>query len=124
MFCDGGITSNVIFFDALNEAIKKDDKDIHIDIIICGKIKDQEHINKDNLNFKKYFQKLITIITQQVEYSQLLDKINVPDKDFNIKIKIYEQKNETSISLLDFESCKILWDQGYTFDNVNEYELK
>ena len=26
MFCDGGITSNVIFFDALNEAIKKDDK--------------------------------------------------------------------------------------------------
>lgn len=123
MFCDGGLTSNVIFYDAVNYAIQKNEKDLEIDIVICGKIKDKEHINKDNLNFKKYFQKLITIITQQVEYSQVLDKINIPKEDFNIKVKIYEQKYETSISLLDFESCDILWEQGYNFSNVNVYEL-
>jgi predicted acylesterase/phospholipase RssA len=123
MFCDGGLTSNVIFYDAINYAIEKNEKNIDIDIIICGKIKDKEHVDKDNLNFKKYFQKLITIITQQVEYSQLLDKINIPQKDIKIKINVYEQKNETSISLLDFESCNILWEQGYDFSNVNVYEI-
>ena len=77
-----------------------------------------------NINIKILVQKLLNIAKQEIEYSQILDKINIPDKDIKLNIKVYEQKNETSISILDFESCDKLWNEGFNFTNVKEYEIK
>jgi hypothetical protein len=66
-------------------------------------------------------EKLVGIVKQQVEYQQLFDRIKIYDNLVNITV--YEQKVESTISLLDFESCEKLWNQGIDFSNVNIYTI-
>jgi predicted patatin/cPLA2 family phospholipase len=116
IFCDGGLTSNILLFESINYCLKHfPDEDISIDIIVCGKEISSIDIDEKNITFKTYIERLISIIQNQVEYFQILDKIDTPRQ---IKIKLYEQLYETSYSLLDFDSCKELWNQGYNFTNV------
>jgi len=124
MFVDGGLTSNILLFEGINYCLTNfPGEDIDVDVIICGKKISTEVVNKNNIHFKNYIEKLIGIIQQQVEYFQVLDKINIPNKDVKIKINVYEQKNESSISLLEFDKCVELWDQGFDFKNVNQYTI-
>ena len=135
MFCDGGLTSNIILYEGINYCIENfPDEDIEVDVVICGKQIGKQVVNKDNINFKLLLQKLAGIITQQVEYSQIMDLytnenslfiygLNNINTSKNIKITVYEQKTECSISLLDFESCDVLWNQGFEMTNVEVREI-
>lgn len=122
IFCDGGLTSNILLFESINYCLKNfPNEDICIDIIVCGKEISSIDIDEKNITFKNYIERLISIIQNQVEYFQILDKIDTPQ---TIKIKLYEQMYETSYSLLDFDSCKELWNQGYNFTNVKITDIK
>ena len=122
VFVDGGLTSNVLFYEAVNYCLKHFPKEkIHIDIIICGQKIKKDPVNKDNLNFMKFAEKLVGIIKQEVEYSELLNNIKFPCKT---KVKIYQEKEDLDISLLDFTKTEELWNAGYSFSNVETFEIK
>ena len=124
MFVDGGLTSNILLFEGINYCLTNfPGENIEVDVIICGKKISKDIVTKNNIHFKSYIEKLIGIIQQQVEYFQVLDKINIPDKNVKIKINVYEQKNESSISILEFDKCEELWDQGFDLKNVHLYTL-
>lgn len=122
VFVDGGLTSNILLYDAINYCLKKFlGEKVHVDIVICGRKIPKDNINKDNLNFVKLLDKLKGIITQQVEYSEIVKNI---DFESNISITVYEEKEEISIGLLNFEKGKELWEQGFSFSNVNKYNIE
>ena len=135
MFCDGGLTSNILLYEGINYCIDNfPGEDIEVDVIICGKQIGKKSVNKDNINFKLLLQKLAGIITQQVEYAQIMDLYSNENSLFiyglnninvskNIKITVYEQKEDCSISLIDFENCDILWNQGFDMTNVEVREI-
>ena len=121
MFIDGGFTSNILFNEAVNYAIKNyPGEDIQIDVIVCGRQIKEEDVNKDNINLTKLLEKIANIAVQQVEYSEIINKVDVP---IYINVVLYERKNETDISFLDFDKSEELWNQGYTMSNVNIINL-
>jgi predicted acylesterase/phospholipase RssA len=121
-FIDGGFTSNIAFYDAINYCLKNfPNESIHIDLIICGTKIPEEKVNKDNLTFKKLLEKMLGIVKEQVEYSEILKNINF---DCDIDITIYEEKSDSSFSFLDFDHGAELFDSGYTFKNVETYKYK
>ena len=71
------------------------------------------------LNIIKLIERLISIIKQQIEYSELLQNIN--DLKEKIIINVYEQNHDSNISMLDFTNTEELWNEGYTMSNVNIY---
>ena len=122
VFIDGGLSSNIVFYEAINYCLENfPDENIHVDIIVCGQKIKKDHVNKDNLNFIKLSEKLVRIIKQQVEYSELLNNIEFPSK---IHITVYQEKIDSSISLIDFSKTEELWNDGYTFSNVETYEIQ
>lgn len=122
VFVDGGITSNILLYDAINYCLKKyPEEKVHIDVIVCGKKVSSEKINKDNLNFTKLLEKLKDVVTQQVEYSEIIKNIDFPS---NITITVYEEKEEIPIGFLNYEQGEVLWDQGFSFSNVNKYDIE
>jgi predicted patatin/cPLA2 family phospholipase len=121
IYVDGGITSNILIYEGIQFCIDNfPDEHIYIDVIICGKQIDFDNIN--NLNFITLLNKLFNIIKQQIEYFQIEDQI--PFTTQKIKINIYQQKFSRSIALTDFTQSKLLWDDGYTFQNVKITNLK
>lgn len=120
-YVDGGLSSNII----LNEAIKYCDKyypneTIYIDMLVCGK-----KIPKDytfTLTFYHLINRLITIITQQVEYEQLLDFITDDNKRNDINLRIFQEKDEIPINILNFNENDYLYSLGYNFNNVEVIE--
>ena len=121
MFIDGGFTSNILFDEAVNYAIENfPGQHVQIDVIICGRQVAGEPVNKDNITFEKIIEKLANITVQQVEYAEILKKVDIP---INIRVVLYERKNDTGISFLDFNKTHELWDQGYTLSNVNIYDI-
>ena len=121
MFIDGGFTSNVLLYEAVNYCFKNySSEEVQIDIIVCGKKLDPETINKDNISFKILLNRIKDIITQQVEYFELLKNIKFPCK---IKATVYEEKHDSPISFLNFDCGEKLFDDGFNFTNVETYEI-
>jgi len=118
IFVDGGVSSNILLTEGIDYCLKNfPTEKIYVDVIVCGK-----KISEDNtiqLNLKDVLKRLINIIREQVLYSELLH----PVLENDIYVTIYEQKNEDKYSMLDFDSTSILYDEGYTFKNVNIYYL-
>jgi predicted patatin/cPLA2 family phospholipase len=116
IYVDGGITSNILMYEGIKYCINNfPNEHIYIDVIICGKQIEYDNINK--LNFSILIDKLFNIIKQQIEYFQIEDDISFPTN--KITINIYQQKFSRSISLTDFTQSKLLWEDGYTFQNVD-----
>jgi predicted acylesterase/phospholipase RssA len=123
MFVDGGLTSNILLYEGINYCLENFPKeDINIKVVICGKKISPQKINDTNINLKILLSQLLSIIKEQIEYFQILEKISNPD-NVKINITVYEQKDSSDISLLDFEKCDILWKQGYDFSNVHTYQI-
>lgn len=119
-YVDGGLTSNILLYEGINYCIKnKPNEQISVDVIVCGK-KLGKDINMNNkFKIKDYLNRLISIITQQVEYYEILNNILINKPKVNITV--YEQNNIININLIDFEQSEYLWNQGYNFSNVNIY---
>ena len=117
-FVDGGLTSNILLNEGVNFCLDNHpNEDIYVDVIICGmKVPEDDELK---YNMKDIVQRLITVIQQQVEYSELLHLID----EKNIYITVYEQKYQESISLLDFSKSEQLWYEGYNKTNVNVYKI-
>ena len=117
-FVDGGLTSNILLNEGVNFCLDNHpNEDIYVDVIICGmKVPEDDELK---YNMKDIVQRLITVIQQQVEYSELLHLID----EKNIYITVYEQKYQQSISLLDFSKSEQLWYEGYNKTNVNVYKI-
>ena len=116
IFVDGGLTSNVLLNEGIDYCLKNfpDDK-IYVDVIICGK-----KLSIDislSMHTKDIFIRIISILLQQVEYSEILH----PILEDNIFITVYEQKHEDSYGMLDFTASETLYYEGYNFSNVNVY---
>lgn len=115
IFVDGGLTSNVILNEGINYCLDNfPEEKIFIDVILCGHVLDPDSDIK--LNLIEILERLLYIIKQQVEYSEIIDNIHFPKH--NIVVNLYEQNISSDISMLDFSQGNELWNQGYTFSNV------
>ena len=115
-FVDGGLTSNIVLDEGISYCLKNYPYNkVIVDVIVSGKKLDRKEIIK--LNIFNLLDRLISIIKQQIEYSELLQ--NITNLRERIIINIYEQKQDSRISMLDFTKTEELWDQGYTMSNVN-----
>ena len=115
-FIDGGFSSNIVLDEAIKYSINNfPDEEVEIDVVICGHFIDEEVITQKELTFKKLIEKMIGIIEQQMEYFEVLEKLNIPS---NIKINIYQPKNKLPISFLNFDNGEELWELGSNFENI------
>ena len=118
IYVDGGLTSNILLTEGIDYCLNKyTEKKIYIDVIVCGKkISEDDTIQ---LKLSDVIKRMISIIREQVLYSELMH----PVLENDIYVTIYEQKNEDSYSMLDFSATGKLYEEGYSFENVNVYYL-
>lgn len=118
IFVDGGLTSNVLLNEGINYCVDNFPlENIYVDVIVCGKkIGKYESLT---MNIKDIAERIISIITEQVEYSELLH----PVLEDNVFIRVFEQQHQDNYGLLDFDKTEILYNEGYNFTNVNVYWL-
>jgi len=118
IFVDGGLTSNVLLNEGINYCVDNFPlENIYVDVIVCGKkIGKYERLT---MNIKDIAERIISIITEQVEYSELLH----PVLEDNVFIRVFEQQHQDSYGLLDFDKTETLYNEGYNFTNVNVYWL-
>ena len=125
MFIDGGLTSNILFYDAVNYYLSNKNNSqcdkISIDIVVCSKKIPKQSITKDNITFLKLLEKTLNIIVQEIEYSEILKNINSP---LDIDVTVYEQKNEMTVSFLDFDHGEELFNIGLDPSNIHEYKVE
>lgn len=124
MFIDGGLTSNILFYDAVNYYLSNKDTKcdkICIDIIVCSRKIPKQSITKDNITFLKLLEKTLNIIVQEMEYSEILKNIDSP---LDIDVTVYEQKEEMTVSFLDFDHGEELFNIGSDPSNIHEYKVK
>ena len=116
IFVDGGLTSNILLNEGINYCVDNFPlENIYVDVIVCGKkIGKYESLT---MNIKDIIERIISIISEQVEYSELLH----PVLENNVFIRVFEQQHQDSYSLLDFDAAEILYNEGYNFTNVNVY---
>ena len=116
-FIDGGFSSNIVLDQAIKYSLNHfSDDEVEIDVIICSSFIDKEVIREKELNFKKLIEKIIGIIEQQMEYFEVLEKMDIPS---NIKINVYQPKNKLPISFLNFDNGEELWKLGSDFKNIS-----
>jgi len=116
-FIDGGFSSNIVLDQAIKYSLNHfSDDEVEIDVIICSSFIDKEVITEKELNFKKLIEKIIGIIEQQMEYFEVLEKMDIPS---NIKINVYQPKNKLPISFLNFDNGEELWKLGSDFKNIS-----
>ena len=119
IFVDGGVTSNIVVNEAINYCIQNFPmEDIHIDAVITSKLRNIDVEIK--MNILEILTRVVNILSEQFKLSELLHPIFEKD----ITVTVYEQKTLSNYSLLDFEHSEDLWNQGYTFENVNSFQLK
>ena len=118
IFVDGGLTSNVLLNEGINYCVDNFPlENIYVDVIVCGKkIGKYESLT---MNIKDIAERIISIITEQVEYSELLH----PVLEDNVFIRVFEQQHQDNYGLLDFDKTETLYNEGYNFTNVNVYWL-
>ena len=118
IFVDGGLTSNILLNEGINYCLEKFPyESIYVDVIVCGKkLGKYESLT---MNIKDIAERIISIISQQVKYSELLHPILESD----VFIRVFEQQHEDTYGLLDFDATEILYYEGYNFTNVNVYWL-
>lgn len=115
-FIDGGFSSNIVLDEAIKYSLNHfPEEEVEIDVVICGHFIDEEVISQKELTFKKLIEKMIGIIEQQMEYFEVLEKMEIPS---NIKINIYQPKNKLPISFLNFDNPEELWELGSDFQNI------
>jgi predicted patatin/cPLA2 family phospholipase len=118
IFVDGGLTSNILLNEGIDYCLKKFPLEkIYVDVIVCGKKLGK--YESMSMTIKDIAERLISIITEQVEYSELLH----PIFENNVYIRVFEQQHQDSYGLLDFDSTEKLYNEGYNFTNVNIYWL-
>jgi hypothetical protein len=118
IFVDGGLTGNVLVNEGVDYCIKNFPKDeIHVDVILCGvKLSADPDLQ---LKLKDIINRLISIIIEQFENSEILH----PIIESRLSITVYSQRDAQGISLIDFTAAEKLWDQGYNWTNVKVYEI-
>jgi predicted acylesterase/phospholipase RssA len=115
-FIDGGFSSNIVLDEAIKYSLNHfPEEEVEIDVVICGHFIDEEVISQKELTFKKLIEKMIGIIEQQMEYFEVLEKMEIPS---NIKINMYQPKNKLPISFLNFDNPEELWELGSDFQNI------
>ena len=67
------------------------------------------------MNLIEILERIVYIIKQQVEYSELINHTSYK----KLIVNLYEQSESSTISMVDFDHGEDLWIQGYTFSNVN-----
>ena len=116
IFVDGGVTSNILVNEAINFCQETLPGElIYIDVIIC-----RTNLGNDTdlqMHFKDIANRLISIIGQEIMYSELRH----PILEDNIFITVYEQRDPQGYDLLDFTATEALWYQGYNYTNVEVY---
>jgi predicted patatin/cPLA2 family phospholipase len=116
IFVDGGLTSNILLNEGIDYCLNKFPlENIYVDVIVCGK-KLGKYENM-SMNIKDIAERIISIIKEQVEYSELLH----PIFENNVFIRVFEQQHQDKYSLLDFDATETLYNEGYNFTNVNIY---
>ena len=122
VFVDGGFSSNIILDDAINYCNEHfPEEQVHIDVIVCTRKIEYEHVTSETLNLVGLIEKLINIVEQQVEYFEIIKNIKTPN---NITVKVYEPKNKPNVSFLDFDHSEELWNYGSDLENINIYTIK
>lgn len=118
LFVDGGVTGNILLNEGINYCKQKYPlDDVYIDVIICGKkLGKYESLS---MTIKDIVNRIIAIIAEQVEYSELLH----PIFEDNVFITVYEEDHQQGYNILDFDAAEMLWEQGYMWENVNTYWL-
>ena len=116
IYVDGGITSNLLLNEGIEFCLQNyPDENIYVDVIVCGQ---KLGVDDDvSMHFKVIFNRLISVIAEQLEYSELLHSI----VEENIYVTVYEEKIPQSYDLLDFTVTETLWSMGYDFSNVHQY---
>jgi hypothetical protein len=118
IFVDGGLTSNILLNEGIDYCLNKFPlENIYVDVIVCGKKLGK--YESMTITIKDIAERIISIITEQVEYSELLH----PIFENNVFIRVFEQQHQDSYGLLDFDASEILYNEGYNFTNVNIYWL-
>lgn len=118
IFVDGGLTSNILLNEGIDYCLNKFPlEQIYVDVIVCGKKLGK--YESMSMTIKDIAERLISIITEQVEYSELLH----PIFENNVFIRVFEQQHQDSYGLLDFDATEKLYNEGYNFTNVNIYWL-
>lgn len=118
IFVDGGLTSNILLNEGIDYCLNKYPlEQIYVDVIVCGKKLGK--YESMSMTIKDIAERLISIITEQVEYSELLH----PIFENNVFIRVFEQQHQDSYGLLDFDATEKLYNEGYNFTNVNIYWL-
>jgi len=118
IFVDGGLTSNILLNEGIDYCLNKFPlENIYVDVIVCGKKLGK--YESMTITIKDIAERIISIITEQVEYSELLH----PIFENNVFIRVFEQQHQDSYGLLDFDALEILYNEGYNFTNVNIYWL-
>jgi len=116
IFVDGGLTSNILLNEGIDYCLNKFPlENIYVDVIVCGKKLGK--YESMSMTIKDIAERLISIITEQVEYSELLH----PIFENNVFIRVFEQQHQDSYGLLDFDATETLYNEGYNFTNVNIY---
>ena len=118
LFVDGGVTGNILLNEGINYCKEKYPlDDVYIDVIVCGKkLGKYESLS---MTIKDIVNRLISMISEQVEYSELVH----PIFEDNVFITIYEEDHPQGYNILDFDAAEMLWKQGYEWENVNKYWL-
>jgi predicted patatin/cPLA2 family phospholipase len=116
IFVDGGLTSNILLNEGIDYCLNKFPlENIYVDVIVCGKKLGKYESMK--MNIKDIAERIISIISEHVEYSELLH----PIFENNVFIRVFEQQHQDSYSLLDFDATETLYNEGYNFTTVNIY---
>jgi hypothetical protein len=112
------MTSNILLNEGNNYCLENFPyESIYVDVIVCGKKLGK--YESMTMNIKDIAERIITIISQQVKYSELLH----PVLENNVFIRVFEQRHQDTYGLLDFDATEILYYEGYNFTNVNVYWL-
>ena len=120
VYVDGGLTSNILIYEGIDYCLKNfSNESINVDVVVCGGELGIDYDVINNFSFITVVKRLISILTQQTEYYEILSRILIEKPIVNITI--YEIKDGMPVSFTDFDKSEYLWNQGYNFTNVRTY---
>ena len=118
VFIDGGLMGNIILYPGLDlcpfDSIKS------VDIVISTDINDK--INEAPSNILSLLPRLISLIRDQVEYSDILH-IQKQNCVNSIIVNLLTNKGSSAYNYIDFTHGFDQFDEGFTMTNVNQEQF-